>query len=130
MISHNDVQKIFEKLQELLSELNYYCEYDIPSEPDFDDKLVGLFGSNAAQAIALLDMVDFNDENEQQLLNYLPNIAQNLNTFGSQFLFIEHLKNLQSKFPDVKFAPAIFWSQLNCGFLDQATGSNKPRHVK
>ena len=88
MMNPNQLNELQEKLQKFIDTLKFYCEYDIPSNPKWDAELVGLFGTDASSAVALLDTVDFNGESEQHLLSYLPNIAKNLKTLASKFLFI------------------------------------------
>lgn len=126
MIQEN-VQIPHDKLQKILSKLAFCCEYDIPSEPGWNEEILNLFSTDVIQAIELLDTIDFNGAAEQHLLSYLPNIVKNMKTAASQALVIEQFKQLQTKFPNVHFEPVIFWSQLHCGFLD---GTGKPRSAK
>ena len=125
MIVLEELQKLYDKLLDFLKDLDACYKHSYAPEPEWEAELIGLFGTDATQAIALLDMIDFNGESEQHLLSYLPDVVRHLPTFGSKFLVIEHFKKLQEKFPNVKFGPAIFWSQMNAGYFDSALGRGK-----
>ena len=123
--------EFIERMRTLLYDIWEADEYDYAYDSEFygpnREELIGALSQNVSIATAFLDSLDFDNEVDQHIITCIPDIASRLGRFGAQFLFIEHVKDLQQRFPAVHFATAIHWAQFHCGFLD---GTGKPRSAK
>lgn len=103
MIIFNALQERCVKMQEIF---DLYRDAFINKKGFIDDgELASLFGYDAFSAMALLDMVDFNDP-------YLPpyfvkDIIKNMPSLAQKTLVLDHLKSLRYSFDGIMLDYAI-----------------------
>ena len=118
------VDKALDSLRRLQRADECDYAYDWDGYEPLKEELINSLAKDVTITIAFLDSLDFNNKVDRHIITFIPEIASRLGRFGAQFLFIEHIKELQKKFSNIDFSYALAWAQLYCGFTNGANGKN------
>ena len=128
MAYNNSQNSLAETLKKELEDLIFYFENYMACDT-FEgftkgrDNIINLFkGRSGIEAISLIDSLDFNT-NDNYILHFLPDIVKNMR-LADQLIFVEHIKSLQERYPDVNLGPSLFYAGLNYNFGDLSSNGN------